>query len=97
MLAQENAILNTIALQLHIPADELLRLGLRTFLERQLRIINADIFKICGRYNVSCVEEMDVHYQDGTLDEANSWRDMQKLDHLEYKRDELLKIIDSLS
>ncbi|MCK5521497.1 MAG: hypothetical protein KAI83_00045 [Thiomargarita sp.] len=85
-----------MACQLHIPADELLRLGLRAFLEHKLRLINVELFKIHGDYNISSVEEMDACYQDGTLDEADSWRDLQHLDHLEYKRDELLKLIESL-
>jgi hypothetical protein len=36
---------------------------------------------------------MDTRYQEGTLEEANSWRDLQRLDHLEYKRDQLLQLL----
>jgi hypothetical protein len=31
------------------------------------------------------------------LDEKDSWYDLQRLDHLEYKRDELLKLLEVLS
>ena len=61
-----------------------------------ITIKNTEIFDISGRYNVANVEEMDERYQKGTLDEENSWRDLQRLDHLEYKHDELLKTINSL-
>jgi len=97
MRVQENTIFNTISHKLQIPVDELLRLSLHRFLEHQLRIINTQIFEICGRYGISNVEEMDFRYQEGSLDEEGSWRDLQRLDHLEYKRDELLKLFESLS
>lgn len=75
----------------------MLKQGLRTFLERQLREVKAEIFQITGRYGVSGVEEMEARYRDGTLEEADTWRDLQRLDHLEYKRDRLLKLLEALS
>lgn len=96
MVVGAGAMLKTVAQELHIPEEELLRQGLRAFLERQLRVVKAEIFEICGRYGVSSVEEMEARYKDGTLEEAESRRDLQRLDHLEYKRDrlqELLKIV----
>ena len=89
-------LLYTVAHELQIPEDELLKQGLYTFLERRLRTIQADIFDICGRYGVTNVEAMETRYRDGTLEEADSWRDLQRLDHLEYKRDELLRILKPL-
>jgi len=97
MLAQQETIFNTISQQLQIPADSLIQLSLRHFLKYKLRLIDIEIFEICGRYDVANVEEMDERYQNGTLDEENSWRDLQRLDHLEYKHDELLNSINSLS
>jgi hypothetical protein len=97
MLAQQETLFNTISHQLQIPTDNLIQLSLRHFLKYKLRLIDAEIFDICGRYNVANVEEMDERYQKGTLDEENSWRDLQRLDHLEYKHDELVKSINSLS
>ena len=83
---------------LHLSSqEELLRRGTRGLLERQLREIKAEIFQISGRYGVSSVEEMEARYRDGTLEEADSWRDLQRLDHLEYKRDRLLKLLETVS
>jgi hypothetical protein len=96
MVMQANAILNMMSQELHIPEDELLKQGLRIFLERQLRAVKAEIFEICGRYGVSGVEEMEAHYRDGTLGEAESWRDWQRLDHLEYKRDHLQQLLETV-
>jgi hypothetical protein len=97
MRIKEDVIFNTIADNLQIPVDELLQLSLQRFLEHQLRFINTQIFEICGRYGIANVEEMDSRYREGTLDEENSWHDLQRLDHLEYKRDELLKLLEALS
>ncbi len=97
MTAQSTAILKTVAQELHVSEEDLLKQGLRTFLERQLRAIKAEIFEICGRHGIHDVEEMESRYRDGTLEEAVSWRDFQRLDHLEYKRDRLLQLIETVS
>ena len=97
MTAHSGRILNKVARELHLSEDDLLRQGLRTFLERQLSAVKAEIFEICGRYGISGVEEMESHYRDGSLEEAGTWRDCQRLDHLEYKRDRLLQLLETVS
>jgi hypothetical protein len=97
MTVQVQAILKTVAQELYLSQEELLRQGTRSLLDRQLREIKAEIFQIRGRYGVSGVEEMEARYRDGTLEEAESWHDLQRLDHLEYKRDRLLKLLETLS
>ncbi len=97
MTVQVQAMLKTVAQELYLSQEELLRRGTHSLLERQLREIKADIFQISGRYGVSSVEEMEARYRDGTLEEAESWRDLQRLDHLEYKRDRLLKLLETVS
>ena len=96
MIVQANAILSTVAKELHVSEDDLLKQGLRSFLEHRLREVKAEIFEITGRYGVSNVEEMEARYRDGTLEEAYSWRDLQRLDHLEYKRDHLLQLLEAV-
>ena len=97
MTVQANAILSTVAKELCISEDDLLRQGLCSFLERQLRQVKADIFEISGRYDGCSVEEMEARYRVGTLEEADSWRDLQRLDHLEYKRDRLLQLLEAVA
>ncbi|HJY81376.1 MAG TPA: hypothetical protein VKK81_09865 [Candidatus Binatia bacterium] len=81
MALQTNKMLSTVARELHVSEEDLMKQELRSVLERQLREVKAGIFEINGRYGVSSVEEMEVRYQDGTLKEADSWRDLQRLDH----------------
>jgi hypothetical protein len=97
MAAPARDILNRVAQDLGLSEDDLLRQGLRCFLEQQLRKTNTDIFEICGRYGVKNVNEMELRYKDGSLKESESWTDLQKLDHLEFKRDQLLNLLEVIS
>ncbi len=53
MSLQPNEIINTVARELLMPEEELVKQGLRSVLERKLREIKAEIFAITGRYRVS--------------------------------------------
>jgi len=97
MATQAYPILSTVAQELHISEDALLQQGLRALLERQLHQVKAQIFDLTGRYGVSSVEEMETRYREGTLEEADTWRDLQRLDHLEYKRDQLVQLLETLT
>ena len=97
MTVKVQTMLKAVAQELYLSQEELSKQGARSLLERQLREVKAEIFLITGHYGVSSVEEMEARYRDGTLEEADSWRDLQRLDHLEYKRDRLLKFLEALS
>jgi len=97
MAVRVQTMLKAVAQELHLSQEELLKQATRSLLERQLREVKAEIFQITGRYGVSSVEEMEARYRDGTLEEADSWRDLQRLDHLEYKRDRLLRLLGTVS
>jgi hypothetical protein len=86
-----------VAQELHLSIEELLKASLISFLERQLREIKAEIFALTGHYSVASVKEMEAKYEAGTLEEADSWRDLQRLDHLEYKRDRLLQLLETIT
>jgi hypothetical protein len=97
MSVQGIELLSTVARELHISEEELLRQGLRRVLEHQLRAVKAEIFEISSRYGVSSVAEMETRYRDGTLEEADSWRDLQRLDHLEYTCERLVQLLETVS
>jgi len=97
MTARTAMILKEIAKEFQISEEEALKQGLRVFLERRLREIQMEILRITGRYGVSGVEEMEARYRHGTLEESDSWQDLQRLDHLEYKRDRLQKLLETLT
>ncbi len=45
---------------------------------------------------MSGVEDMETRYKNGTIEEAESWRDLQRLDHLEYRRDRLIALLETV-
>ncbi|NPV07017.1 MAG: hypothetical protein HPY83_03510 [Anaerolineae bacterium] len=91
-----DAVLEAVAREFQVSKEDLLKKSLVVLLERHLREVKAEIFEITGRYGVSSVEEMEARYRAGTLGEADSWRDLQRLDQLEYRRDRLLRLLQSL-
>jgi hypothetical protein len=97
MSTMTSEALKLVAQELDITEDNVLRQGLHALLERELRAVKAQIFEISGLYEVSSVKEMEARYRDSTLEEADSWRDLQRLDHLEYKRDRLQSLLETVT
>jgi len=89
-------VLESVAQLLDLSEAQVLRTGLRALLQRSLREVEVEIFRITGQYSVTSAEEMEDRYRAGTLDEAESWRDAQALDHLEYRRDRLQELLELL-
>ena len=83
--------LDILAREFNLSREAIIEESLRIFLERKLREIKTEIFKIRGKYGISSVEKLEELYRKGKIEEKNSWQDLQKLDHLEFKRDELKK------
>lgn len=96
MIASGQEALKIASETLGIPQDDLLVQGVRQYLERQLHEVQANIFQITGQYSVANVAEFEARYREGSLEEATSWRDMQRLDHLEYKQERLLNLLEKL-
>ncbi|MGB4952632.1 MAG: hypothetical protein WBO55_18565 [Rhizobiaceae bacterium] len=96
MIANAQEALKLASQTLGIPQDDLLVQGLRRYLQSQLHEVQAAIFQIVGQYNAPDVAALEDRYREGSLDEASSWHDLQKLDHLEYKRDRLQHLLESL-
>ncbi|MDN3514080.1 MAG: ribbon-helix-helix protein, CopG family [Candidatus Brocadia sp.] len=88
--------LDALAEKLNLSKDEMLRESLKFFLERKLREIKTEIFKIRTKYGVSSVEEFEELYRKGEVEEKDTWQDLQKLDHLEFKKDELEEVLRTL-
>lgn len=90
-------VAKTVAQELNIAEEEVLKRGLYALVERELRAVKAEIFEITGRYDIAAAQEMEDRYKDGSLEEADSWRDLQRLDHLEYRRDRLAKLLETIA
>lgn len=88
--------LEALAEKLNLTKDEMLRESLKYFLEKKLREIKIEMYKIRTKYKVSSVEEFEELYRRGEIEEKDSWQELQRLDHLEFKKDELEKALGSL-
>lgn len=93
MKAGTGKAIELLSKEFSLSKDEILKESLIYFLEKKLRAIKTDIFKITGKYNISSIEEFEDHYKKGSIEERDSWSEFQKLDHLEFKRDELEKLL----
>jgi len=92
-MSLEMGKIEALAKKLNIPKEEMLRESLKVFLERKLREVKTEIFKITTKYGISSIREFEELYKKGKIEEKDSWQDFQKLDHLEFKRDELEKML----
>jgi predicted transcriptional regulator len=96
MADKTGEIIEELAKELRYSEDLIVKESLKAFLERQLRQVKAEILQISGKYQLASAEEMEARYRKGTLEEEETWRDLQQLDHLEYKRDRLIELLGKL-
>jgi hypothetical protein len=47
-------------------------------------------------YGVSSIEDFEGKYKSGEIEEKDSWQEFHKLDHLEFKKEELEKALMNL-
>ena len=96
MQAVTDKTLDILAKEFSLSRDLLVKESLKVFLERKLREIKTEVFRLTGKYSISSVEELEELYKKGQIEEKDSWRDYHKLDHLEYKKAEIEKFLDEL-
>jgi hypothetical protein len=85
--------LGLISEQFLISKEEVLKQSLLAFLEKKSREINSQILQISGKYGIKSIYEFEELYKQGKIEENGTLEDYQQLDHLEFKRDFLLKLI----
>lgn len=96
MTAAGQGRLRRVATALRMAEDDLRRQGLRSVLTHQLRTVKTAICARSGRYGVSSAEAMEARSRDGTLEEADAWQDVPRLDRLESTRDGLMQLLERL-
>ncbi len=88
--------IQTISSEFYISEETVIQESLKVFLEKKLREIKTGIFKIYGKYQVTSVEALESCFENGTIEEKDALDDYHKLDHLEFKRDEINKFLHDL-
>ena len=77
--------IHAVADQLDIPTQELWRQALQAFLREQARFCNVERLRLCQKYGVSSLQEMDGLVADGKVDEEAILSDFQRVDFLTAK------------
>lgn len=90
------AVIDIIAKELHMNPKELLKESLKTYLEKRLSKIEADIFLIAKRYGVKNVFELDAKVKKGFISEKEAYDDYFALDNLEAEREKIKKYLERL-
>ena len=81
-----------IAAILNIDSAELEKESLKVYLERKLRTLEAERFKIARRHGISTVKDMGSSFKDGSIKEEGAWEAFFKLDYLEAEIDLVSKM-----
>lgn len=89
-------IANKIATELQIDRKSLIKESLKAYLNYHLRKVKSEIFKLSGKYDVASAKDIDDRYRKGTLKEEDTWEDFFKLDHLEFKKKQILKALEEI-
>ena len=89
-------IFEEVAKVLNMNQEGLQRESLRTFLERELRNIEAEIYKIAAKHGIKSIFELDEKLKRGAITEEDVLDDFMELDYLESKRDDLQKAMERI-
>lgn len=81
-----------VARQFALSPKDLRRQAILAFLREQARFYNVERMRLCQKYNVSTLDEMDRLIMDGKVEEEAILQDFQRVDFLTAR----LKMIEEL-
>ncbi|MBT9139396.1 MAG: hypothetical protein DDT31_01980 [Syntrophomonadaceae bacterium] len=84
-------VLEELARFLDTSPEELERESLKSFLGKELREVEAEMYKLGARHGIQSVLELDEKLKEGEINEEEMREDFMELDYLESRRDTLLK------
>lgn len=89
-------VINTMAKEFQMKPKELLKESLRTYLEKRLSKVEADIFLIAKKYGVKDIFELDTKVKNGIVSEKESYEDYFIFDNLEAEREKIKRFLEKL-
>lgn len=90
------AVIDIVAKEFHMKPKELLKESLKTYLEKRLLKVEADIFILAKKYGVKDVFELDSKVKEGIVSEKESYEDYFMLDNLEAEREKIREFLEKL-
>ena len=89
--------ITSIAKELSIPEDELIKESLRTYLQDKLIEIESEIFRIKKKFGVEDIYELDKKAEEGKITEEEAFEDYFLLDNLEAEKEKIEKLLENLN
>ncbi|CAG1020874.1 hypothetical protein MTYM_00597 [Methylococcales bacterium] len=71
--------------------------SIRSFLEKELRNIEAGIYKIGAKHGIKSIFELDEKLKIGEIKEEDMIEDFMELDYLESRRDDMLMAMEKIN
>lgn len=90
------AVIDMVAKELHMNPKKLLNESLKSYLEKKLSNVEADIFLLAKKYGVKDVFELDAKVKKGFINEKDAYDDYFTLDNLEAEREKIKKFLEKL-
>jgi len=79
--------------ELNISKDELIKEGIRRYLEFELRSLKAEMSKILGKYCVHSFSELWIKLEGGEVSESECFEDLTKLEYLEVRTEKVESLL----
>lgn len=89
-------LLERAATRLNVVPEKLERESLRAYLERNLRLVESELYMLAQRYGVQTVEELDKAIQSGRFHEKDTFEEFFRFDYLENERQTLRELLEQL-
>ena len=90
------AVIDMVAKEFNMKPKELLKESLKTYLEKRLSKVEADIFLLAKKYGVKDVFELDSKVKEGIVSEKEAYDDYFVLDNLEAERKKIKGFLEKL-
>jgi len=71
-----NSLLNSVSETLNIPPDHIMNMGIKAFLEREIRLAELDIADIREKYLVSSKEDLEDKIKNREINSHPAWEDL---------------------
>ncbi|OHE60493.1 MAG: hypothetical protein A2Z47_10200 [Thermodesulfovibrio sp. RBG_19FT_COMBO_42_12] len=90
------AVIDAVAKEFNMKPKELLKESLKTYLEKRLSKVEADIFLLAKKYGVKDVFDLDSKVKEGIVSEKEAYDDYFVLDNLEAERKKIKGFLEKL-
>ena len=78
---------------LGVSEDDLVKRGVKAYLEMELRRVRAEMYGVLSKYKVDSFRELDEKISRGDLSETETFEDFTRLDYLDSVREKIERLL----